>query len=69
MRRNTRRVDLEQALIALPATEKIIFLLHDVEGNDCGQVARLLSLEEWQCREGLHQARLRIRELLAAMSS
>lgn len=69
VRRNTRRVDLEQAVIGLPATEKIIFLLHDVEGNDCGQVARVLALNEWQCREGLHQARLRIREVLAAMGS
>jgi len=69
VRRNTRRVDLEQAVIALPATEKIIFLLHDVEGNDCGQVARVLSLNEGQCRAGLHQARLRIRELLATKVS
>jgi RNA polymerase sigma-70 factor (ECF subfamily) len=66
VRRNTRRVDLEQAVIALPATEKLLFLLHDVEGNDCTQVARALRLSEHRCRAGLHQARLRIRELLAA---
>ncbi len=67
VRRNTRRVDLENAVIALPATEKLIFLLHDVESCDCERVARVMRLSQTRCMQGLHQARLRLRELLAAV--
>jgi DNA-directed RNA polymerase specialized sigma24 family protein len=65
VRKNTLRVDLERAVVQLPATEKMIFLLHDVEGYDHARIARLLSITEDGSRYGLHQARLRMRELLA----
>ncbi len=65
VRQNTRRVDLERALIQLPATEKMIFLMHDVERYDHARIASLLGINEQNSCEGLHQARLRIRELLA----
>ena len=65
VRHNTLRVDLERAVIQLPATEKLIFLMHDVEGYDHARIARLLSITEDGARNGLHQARLRMRELLA----
>jgi RNA polymerase sigma-70 factor (ECF subfamily) len=69
VRRNTRRVHLERAVVLLPATEKMIFLLHDVEGYDAYRVADALDLTEDECRRGLHQARLRIRQLLEKMVS
>lgn len=65
VRSNTLRVDLERAVVQLPATEKMIFLLHDVEGYDHARVARTLGVTENDSRLGLHQARLRMRELLA----
>lgn len=65
VRRNTMRVDLERAVVQLPNTEKLIFLMHDVEGYEHARIARLLHLSEASTRSGLHQARLRIRELLA----
>ena len=65
VRQNTRRVDLERALVQLPSTERMIFLMHDVEGYDHARVARTLALTEDESRSGLHQARLRMRELLA----
>jgi RNA polymerase sigma-70 factor (ECF subfamily) len=65
VRRNTLRVDLERAVVQLPSTEKLIFLLHDVEGSDHASVARLLGITEDDSCCGLHQARLRLRELLA----
>jgi RNA polymerase sigma-70 factor, ECF subfamily len=65
VRKNTRRVDLEHAVVQLPSTERIIFLMHDVESYDHARVARTLGLTEDASRLGLHQARLRIRELLA----
>ena len=65
VRRNTLRVDLERAVVQLPDTEKLMFLMHDVEGYDHTRVARLLGVSEHESRLGVHQARLRLRELLA----
>jgi RNA polymerase sigma-70 factor, ECF subfamily len=65
VRRNTLRVDLERAVIQLPNTEKLILLMHDVESYDHSRIARLLGITEVDSLNGLHQARLRMRELLA----
>ncbi len=65
VRSNTLRVELERAVVQLPPTEKMMFLLHDVEGYDHLRIARLLGVIEKQSQRGVHQARLRIRELLA----
>jgi DNA-directed RNA polymerase specialized sigma24 family protein len=43
-----------------------MFLLHDVEGYEHSRVARLMGVSEEESRLGTHQARLRVRELLAA---
>jgi RNA polymerase sigma-70 factor (ECF subfamily) len=66
VRRNTLRVDLERAVVQLPSTEKMIFVLHDVEQYPHGRVARLLGISEDESIHGLHQARLRLRELLVS---
>ncbi len=68
IRENTKRVHLELAVVQLPATEKLIFLMHDVEGYDHARVAQTLSISEMESKHGLHQARLRIRELVADMA-
>jgi RNA polymerase sigma-70 factor (ECF subfamily) len=65
VRRNTLRVELERAVMQLPSTEKLIFLMHDAEGYEHDRVARLLNLTEDDSRRAVHQARLRLRELLA----
>lgn len=65
VRRNTLRVDLERAVVQLPATEKLMFLMHDVEGYDYARIAKLLDVTEEESCLGVHQARLRMRELLA----
>lgn len=65
VRQNTLRVDLERAVVQLPGTEKMIFLMHDVERYDHARIARLLDISEESSVLGLHQARLRMRELLA----
>lgn len=65
VRRNALRVDLERAVVQLPNTEKMIFLMHDVENYDHARIARVLGFAEDESRCGLHQARLRLRELLA----
>ncbi len=65
VRSNILRTDLEIAVIELPATEKLVFLMHDLEGYDHDRVARLLGITDRESHLGLHQARLRMRELLA----
>jgi RNA polymerase sigma-70 factor (ECF subfamily) len=65
---NIKRIHLERAVVQLPATEKLIFLLHDVEGYEHCRISSLLEISEEDSRLGLHLARLRIRELLAQVS-
>jgi len=68
IRGNVKRVHLERAVVQLPATEKLIFLLHDVEGYEHAKIARLLGIETQESQYGLHQARVLIRELVSQMS-
>lgn len=68
VRSNLRRVHLELAVVELPATEKLIFLMHDVEAYSHSRIARLLGISPIDSQSGLHQARLRIRELVANMA-
>ena len=65
VRRNIKRVHMERALVQVPATERMLFLLHDVESYDKVRIARLLGLSAEEVLQGLHQARLRMRELIA----
>jgi len=66
LRRNVKRVELERAVVQLPVTERMIFLLHDVERYDHSRIGRILGLSEQESAYGLHQARLRLRELFAS---
>ena len=68
VRGNMKRVHLERAVVQLPATEKLIFLLHDVEGYEHQKIARLLGMNEQESQFGLHQARVLVRELVSQMS-
>ena len=66
-RRNVKRVYLERAVVQLPTTEKLVFLMHDVEGYDHARVARTLGISEAESQLGLHAARVRVRQLVSAM--
>jgi RNA polymerase sigma-70 factor (ECF subfamily) len=63
--RNVRRTDLEEALQELPANERIVFLLRDVEGYPAEKVAELLEVPRQQVERTLLAARLRMRSVLA----
>jgi len=67
IRSNMKRVHLERAVVQLPATEKLIFLYHDVEGYDHEQTASLIGVSKEESMFGLHQARLTVRALVAQM--
>ena len=68
IRGNTKRVHLELAVVQLPATEKLIFLMHDVEGYSHARIARTLRVSTKDSKLGLHQARLKVRELVSKMA-
>ena len=69
VRTNSRRADLERAVVQLPSTERLVFLMHDVESYDHARIARTVGITEMESRQGLFQARLKIRELLANSSA
>jgi RNA polymerase sigma-70 factor (ECF subfamily) len=64
--RNVKRPDMEAALAHLPATERMVFLLRDVEGYPADRVAATLELTPQQVNIALLKARLKLREVLAS---
>jgi RNA polymerase sigma-70 factor, ECF subfamily len=69
VRRNAMRIHMEQAVVQLPATERMVFLMHDVEGYDHGRISHLIGLTEEESVNALHQARLKMRELMASIAA
>lgn len=69
MGRNVKRTDLEEAIRFLPPSERLLFLLRDVEGYAPAAIARLLQMTEPQVQRGLFAARLRLRRVLAEAQS
>jgi RNA polymerase sigma-70 factor (ECF subfamily) len=65
--RNVKRTDMEEALRELPAGERMVFLLRDVEGYDADRVAELLQQTRQQVERTLFAARLRMRSAIARM--
>lgn len=58
------RVDLQRAIVQLPAGFRIIFVLHDIQGYGHSEIAGLLGLSIGTSKSQLHKARLRLRQLL-----
>jgi RNA polymerase sigma-70 factor, ECF subfamily len=63
--RNVKRTELEEALWGLPAAERLLFLLRDVEGYTSAGIARLLDMPESQVQCGVFTARIQLRRILA----
>jgi RNA polymerase sigma-70 factor (ECF subfamily) len=63
--RNVRRPDLEVAVRSLPANERLLFLLRDVEGYAPAAIARLLDIPEAQVQRTCFSARIRLCKVLA----
>ncbi|GGG92541.1 sigma-70 family RNA polymerase sigma factor [Silvibacterium dinghuense] len=66
MGRNVKRTELEEALATLPPSERLLYLLRDVEGYTPAAIAQLLEMTEPQVNRGLFTARLRLRKALTA---
>jgi RNA polymerase sigma-70 factor (ECF subfamily) len=58
------RLDLEQAIETLPPSYRAAFVLHDVEGYQHDEVARLLGIAEGSSKSLLHKARMKLRARL-----
>src|ERR1700675_4422216 len=58
------RINLSNAVNQLPDGYRRIFILHDVEGYENKEIARILGCSVGNCKSQLFKARLRLRELL-----
>ena len=58
------RITLESAIARLPPGYRAAFVLHDVEGYDHEEVARLLGCAVGTSKSQLHKARTKLRKIL-----
>lgn len=58
------KIALENAIEQLPTGYKNVFVLHDVEGFEHEEVARILGCSVGTSKSQLHKARLKLRKLL-----
>lgn len=65
--RNILRADLEEAIRCLPAAERLVFLLMDVEGYTPERIAALLDTGATEIRRTVVRARMRLRAEIAAL--
>jgi RNA polymerase sigma-70 factor (ECF subfamily) len=60
------RIALQRAVDELPAGCRTIFILHEVEGYEHQEIARLLRCSVGNSKSQLHKARLKMRDMLFA---
>ena len=63
------RIDLERAIARLPDGCRTAFVLHDVEGFEHNEVARLLGVSEGTSKSQVHKARTKLRAMLGGTGS
>ena len=61
------KMDLERAIAALPQGCRTAFVLHDVEGLEHGEIARMLGVSEGTSKSQVHKARMKLRAALTAV--
>jgi RNA polymerase sigma-70 factor (ECF subfamily) len=61
------RIALARAIKELPDGYRTIFLLHEVEGYEHREIARLLKCSVGNSKSQLHKARLKMREILSQL--
>jgi RNA polymerase sigma-70 factor (ECF subfamily) len=59
------RIALDKAIAQLPNGYRNVFILHDVEGHEHEEVARILGCSVGTSKSQLHKARLKLRGLLS----
>ncbi|MGH9759751.1 MAG: RNA polymerase sigma factor [Blastocatellia bacterium] len=58
------RIALETAISELPPGYRSVFVLHDIEGYEHEEIAKLLECSSGTSKSQLHKARLKLRRLL-----
>jgi RNA polymerase sigma-70 factor (ECF subfamily) len=58
------RIALDRAIGQLPPGYKKVFVLHDVEGHEHEEIARMLGCSVGTSKSQLHKARMKLRMLL-----
>src|SRR6185503_4499152 len=58
------RIGLENAIGQLPTGYRTVFVLHDVEGYEHEEIARILGCSAGTSKSQLHKARMKLRRLL-----
>jgi len=58
------RIRLTRAIESLPHGYRTVFVLHDVEGYEHNEIARIMNCSIGNSKSQLHKARLKLRELL-----
>jgi RNA polymerase sigma-70 factor, ECF subfamily len=58
------RIALDKAISQLPPGYRTVFILHDVEGHEHEEIARMLGCSVGTSKSQLHKARMKLRMLL-----
>jgi RNA polymerase sigma-70 factor (ECF subfamily) len=58
------RLTLQAAIDELPAGYKAMFILHDIQGYNHGEIAEIFGCSVGNSKSQVHKARMRLRELL-----
>ncbi|HVF85968.1 MAG TPA: RNA polymerase sigma factor [Pyrinomonadaceae bacterium] len=58
------RIALDKAIAQLPPGYRTVFVLHDVEGHEHEEIARMLGVSVGTSKSQLHKARMKLRGLL-----
>ena len=58
------RVNLNRCIEQLPAGYRAIFVLHDIQGYQHSEIAKMVGCSQGNSKSQLHKARMRLRELL-----
>jgi RNA polymerase sigma-70 factor, ECF subfamily len=58
------RIALDKAISQLPPGYRTVFILHDVEGHEHEEIARMLGCSVGTSKSQLHKARMKLRTLL-----
>jgi RNA polymerase sigma-70 factor, ECF subfamily len=62
------RIALDTALRQLPPGYRTVFVLHDVEGRDHEEIAKILGVAVGTSKSQLHKARMKLRGILRSQS-
>jgi RNA polymerase sigma-70 factor (ECF subfamily) len=65
-RQSADRATLETAIGRLPPGYRTVFILHDVEGYEHDEVARMCGISSGTSKSQLHKARMKLRQMLKA---